>query len=132
MALSLLVIDDSEIDRFMYRRLIRRLSAWKIAVDEADSFESAVAKYEQKKYDAVMCDFRMPGCDGTQIIRSMRASELNADTPVVLATGYQSPEFYDEAKAAGAKHVITKDELDTPRLQALLRDMIPNIDTRAA
>lgn len=43
--------------------------------------------------DAVVCDMRMPGLGGEQVLLVLKAQPATCRIPVVMVTGYCSPEF---------------------------------------
>jgi CheY-like chemotaxis protein len=43
--------------------------------------------------DAVVCDMRMPGLGGEQVLLMLKAQPTTCNIPVVIVTGYCSPEF---------------------------------------
>jgi len=68
--------------------------------------------------DAAVLDVNLPGLDGYEVARRVRAAEL--PRPLLIAlTGHASPEDEARARAAGFDAYLTK-PVDVPRLVALL------------
>lgn len=58
--------------------------------------------------DLMLLDIQMPGMDGYQVCRAMKASETLRDVPVLFMSGLQDPDAKLDAFAAGALDYITK------------------------
>ncbi len=98
-----LIADD---DRRLVRGLAEGLGCEGYAVDTAPDGESALAALEAGRFDVVVLDVQMPGRNGYQVVRALRA---RADwTPVLMLTAKDGE--YDEAEGldAGADDYLTK------------------------
>ncbi len=60
----------------------------------------------QERFDLVMSDYQMPGIDGLEFLRMLRAER--DDTPVIMLTGYASIDHAMEAIRAGANDYLVK------------------------
>lgn len=80
----LIVDDETEFLSLINKRLSRR----KIEVTTADNGLAALEHVEQQHFDAVVMDVRMPGMDGLETLRRMKA--LAPALPVILLTGHAS------------------------------------------
>jgi PAS domain S-box-containing protein len=69
------------------------------------------------KYDVVLTDLSMPGMSGLQLAEEIR--KLRADLPVILTSGYVSPEDQTRANQAGVYAVLNK-PVNTKELLATL------------
>ncbi len=58
--------------------------------------------------DAILLDLFMPGIDGLEVLRCLRADPDTADLPVMLLTGLPTGETLAEARAGGADDVLFK------------------------
>ncbi|WP_027853914.1 response regulator [Marinobacterium litorale] len=70
---SVLVVDDQAISREILRSM---LEEWSIDVDEAQSGEQAIATVtatleRERRYDAILMDWEMPGIDGLSALRAI-------------------------------------------------------------
>jgi len=68
-------------------------------------------------YDVVLTDLSMPGMSGLQLAEEIRG--LRADLPVILTSGYVSPEDQTRANQAGVYAVLNK-PVNTKELLATL------------
>jgi DNA-binding response OmpR family regulator len=76
----LVVEDDPEISRF----IVRGLTEERHVVDLVADGVSAIDMVAAEEYDAVVLDLMLPGVDGFEVCRRMRAQ--GADTPVIIVT----------------------------------------------
>jgi DNA-binding response OmpR family regulator len=85
--------------------------------------EEAVAMVRDRHPDLVLLDVAMPGLDGYEVTRRIRADAATSGTPVVLLTARAQVRDVIEGFEAGANDYVTKpfrpEELRT-RLQAAL------------
>ena len=76
----LVVEDDPEISRFIVRGLTEERHLVDLVADGASAIDMVAAE----EYDAVVLDLMLPGVDGFEVCRRMRAQ--GADTPVIIVT----------------------------------------------
>jgi DNA-binding NtrC family response regulator len=72
----------------------------------ARSGEEAIKKIEETKFDVILTDLKMPGCDGMTVLRS--AKQLQPNCEVIMMTGFGTIETAIEAMKLDAFHYITK------------------------
>jgi signal transduction histidine kinase len=101
----ILVVDDHDINR---RTLRGMLEAFGARVETAEDAEIALAACNSRVFDAILMDVRMPGVDGLEATRRLRADGLNRDTPVIAVTGAVGPGDLDACKAAGMTGCVEK------------------------
>lgn len=78
----------------------------KINVDIAGSVEEARRMIDQREYDAIVSDYQMPGENGIQFLKSLRAS--GDMIPFILFTGKGREEVVIEAINNGADAYLQK------------------------
>jgi PAS domain S-box-containing protein len=81
--LNLLLVDDEELVRSGTAEMLRDLGH---QVDEAASGRAALERLAAGRYDALITDFMMPGMDGIQLAREVKA--MAPSLPVLLITGF--------------------------------------------
>ncbi|HDI00107.1 MAG TPA: sigma-54-dependent Fis family transcriptional regulator [Firmicutes bacterium] len=99
----ILVVDD---DPLMLDFLKEALLRQGYKVDTAEDGEEALRKVEEKGYDLVITDVRMPGVDGMTVLESVKRDF--ADTEVVVITAYGTIRNAVEAMKMGAYDYLTK------------------------
>jgi len=73
--------------------------------------EAGLALLSRERPDAVFLDVAMPGMDGIEVLRRIRAGD--SSLPVVLITGRADAEELDEARRLGVSEVIYKPDILT-------------------
>ena len=127
MAERILVIDDE----FKIADFIRRgLTYEGYAVDVAYDGEGGLAQARQAPPDLVVLDVMMPGVDGLEVCRRLRAGE-QGDVPILMLTAKDAVPDRVAGLDAGADDYLVKpfafDEL-LARIRALLRRRQPRAD----
>jgi CheY-like chemotaxis protein len=122
--LSILVAEDNEINALLARALLVKLGHRPtMAESGAAAIESwLAARTGGAPYDCVLMDLHMPGMDGLEATRRIRAIEAEHDgtrTPIVALTANVSAEDRDACLAAGMDGFLVK-PLDRERLAATL------------
>ncbi len=98
-----LVVDDEPVVRLLACEALR---ATGFATLEAENGEQGLACVEAQRADLVLLDVELPGMDGYETCRRMRA--LDEDLPILFATGHTDGESIDRAFEAGATDFISK------------------------
>lgn len=111
---TVLVVDDEQVHRFMLCSMFREWG-WKCV--EADDGTTAVEAVKKHQYDAVLMDVRMTRMDGREAFSRIHA--LQPDLPVIIMTAYSSVNDAVEAIQHGAHDYLTK-PLDFDRLRLAL------------
>src|SRR5436305_3049608 len=58
--------------------------------------------------DVIVTDIAVPGLDGIELCRRLRADARTRSIPVLAITGYEDRQYEDRARAAGADQVLIK------------------------
>jgi len=115
----ILIVDD---EAALRRALRTSLSATGFAVEEARSGEEAIQIAGTFRGDAILLDINMPGLDGIETCRRIRA--LDSGIVIVMVTVRDAEDDMVQALEAGADDFVTKPyrfrEL-VARLRAVLR-----------
>ncbi|NMG50103.1 response regulator [Azoarcus communis] len=116
--LSVLVVEDNEINQQVAREL---LASAQIKVDMAGDGAAALERIarQQPPYDAVLMDLQMPGMDGLEATRRIRAQPELAGLPVIAMTAHAMPEERRQCMDAGMNEHIAK-PIDADHLFSVL------------
>jgi signal transduction histidine kinase/CheY-like chemotaxis protein len=122
--LSILVAEDNEINALLAHALLVRLGHYPtMATSGAAAIESwLAARAADTPFDRVLMDLHMPGMDGLDATRRIRAieAEMNGQrTPILALTANASAEDREACLAAGMDGFLVK-PLDRERLAAAL------------
>ncbi|PLR27567.1 hybrid sensor histidine kinase/response regulator [Caulobacter zeae] len=102
---AVLVVDDHEINR---RTLAQVLEAFGLEVVLAADGETALLLAGETRFDAILMDVNMPGLDGLDTTRRLRAQGLNRATPVIAVTGAVAEGDIAACRAAGMQDFVEK------------------------
>jgi CheY-like chemotaxis protein len=105
MAEKILLVDDNTTN---LQVLFQALSPEGYELLVAQSGEQALETAAEAKPDLVLLDVKMPGIDGFETFRRLRAGEATAEIPVVFISAHANVESMDEAKVLGAEGYLTK------------------------
>ena len=62
--------------------------------------------------DMILLDVMMPGVDGIDVLRTIRAHPMHKDLPVVVYSALSDPETVDRAIKSGAQSYLVKSKVD--------------------
>jgi signal transduction histidine kinase/ActR/RegA family two-component response regulator len=105
---SLLLVDDDAVNITIASHMLRNLQA---QVACADSGEAALRLLARQPFDAVLMDWRMPGMDGLEATRRLRAGAAGDAARCVPVLGLTASAFDDDRAAclaAGMNDVLVK------------------------
>ena len=100
-----LVIDDDEMQRFLYREALEPAG---FEIVEADGGTAAIAIFGEVTPEVVLLDVLMPGMNGFDTCRAIRAMPTGTTTPILMATGLDDIESIELSYQAGATDFISK------------------------
>lgn len=104
---TLLVVDDEQAIR---DSIVAYLEDSGYNVLEAENGQQALALYEKKSPDLIICDLRMPVMDGLSLLR--RIMELTDEVPVIVVSGAGVMTDVVEALRLGASDYLMKPIVD--------------------
>jgi DNA-binding NtrC family response regulator len=117
---KILVVDDDQMVLDSCELILRSEG---YAVSLTSSVKEALQMLEEKKFDILLVDVIMPEYDGIYLIGNVR--ENLAHLPILVMSGYPTPETISSGMQMGATHFIAKpftpDELIAAVNRALLR-----------
>src|SRR4051812_16145144 len=90
-----------------------------------DSGEAALARLRQDPLpDLVLLDVMMPGMDGLEVLRQVRADSRTTALPVVLFSAVSDPQFREHAIAKGANDFWVKASMDYDLIQRKINGLV--------
>lgn len=104
-AQTILIVEDDETDRLIVRLFLEQAG---YRVLEADSAESGLELSKRTRPDLMLIDGLLPRMDGFQMCRALRAIPEYRDTPILVLSGLEEPEWPARAIEAGATGFILK------------------------
>lgn len=102
--LVLVVEDDPETRQFY----TAALAGEGFVVDQAHNGHQALEKALAQPPDLVLMDIAVPGIDGIELCKRLRAEAQTRHVPILAVTGYEDRQYPDRALLAGANNVLIK------------------------
>jgi two-component system sensor histidine kinase/response regulator len=108
--LRALVVDDHEHARAVLQALLEDIG---LEVDAAATGEEGLARASAAErasnpYALVFVDWQMPGIDGLEVARRLRAARLPQPPKMVMVTAFGRDDVVGAARAAGIDSILTK------------------------
>jgi len=105
MSQRILVIEDQEDNRQILRDLLTNAD---FEVIEAVDGEAGLAAAAAHRPDLILMDIQLPGMDGYEVTRRLKADTQLQSIPVIAVTSYALAGAEDTARAAGCDAYIPK------------------------
>jgi CheY-like chemotaxis protein len=107
-SLSVLVVEDNKVNQLLVKGVLKKFGFARI--DTADDGQDAFRKLESNLFDLVLMDIQMPGMDGYEVTRAIRANvnERIRNIPVIALTGDASEKEKQKATQAGMNGYVVK------------------------
>lgn len=121
--MKILVVDDFSTMRRIIKNLLRDLGLQNVS--EADDGTTALPMLQNGEYDFVVTDWNMPGMQGIDLLRAIRADERLRHIPVLMVTAEAKREQIIEAAQAGVNGYIVK-----PFTAATLKEKLDKVFER--
>jgi DNA-binding NarL/FixJ family response regulator len=102
---KILIVEDSEDIRFLYRRMFRKEKD--IQLEEAESAENALDCIPKVHPDLMVVDISLPGISGLDLSKKVR--NQNPEIRILVVTGHETSRYYDNAISNGADDLVSKE-----------------------
>ncbi len=112
--IHVLLVEDDEAGRRALARYLRDVGFEVTAVSDAEAAEAKVAEGD---FSVLLTDYKLPGIDGIELVRRVKARAPNC--PCLMITAHGEVQSAVEAMRAGASHFVEK-----PVNSALLVELI--------
>jgi signal transduction histidine kinase len=119
--LRILIADDDAGDRKQIKRALHQ-AGLACECAETESTEQAIAICEQREFDCVIFDYRLPGQDGLTGISAIH--EKHPDLPIVMSTGQGDEMVAAEAMRRGASDYIPKAGVNASSIQKTIKNAV--------
>ena len=121
--MKILVVDDFSTMRRIIKNLLKDLGFSNI--QEADDGSTALPMLQQGDFDFVVTDWNMPGMQGIDLLRAIRADDSLKHLPVLMVTAETKKEQIVAAAQAGVNGYVVK-----PFTAATLKEKLEKIFER--
>jgi len=123
---TILIVEDYDDVRGMMKVL---LESENFHVLEAGSGSEALEVIKKQRPDAILMDLALPGFDGFETIRRVRAFDGFRNIPIIVLTAYTAASTYETALSAGSNYFMAK-PIDFDDLLTLLKQIFSEGNTR--
>jgi PAS domain S-box-containing protein len=103
--LRVLLVEDNDINRLYAQSILKK---WKCYLDIAENGLVAIEKVKNTYFDVVLMDIQMPGMDGYEATKAIRAMESSKDIPIVALTANATQHDVELCLAAGMNDYLAK------------------------
>ncbi|HLV19148.1 MAG TPA: chemotaxis response regulator CheY [Pseudomonas sp.] len=121
--MKILIVDDFSTMRRIIKNLLRDLGFTNTS--EADDGLTALPMLQSGNFDFLVTDWNMPGMNGIDLLRAVRADERLKNLPVLMVTAEAKRDQIIEAAQAGVNGYVVK-----PFTAQALKDKIEKIFER--
>ncbi|MEM8837033.1 MAG: response regulator [Pseudomonadota bacterium] len=125
--LRVLLVEDNPINALLSRALLERENCLVESVENGTEAVSLIK--DGKVYDLILMDLHMPGLDGIEATRMIRAFEASArlsPVTIVALTADATEDARDRALESGMLSVLTK-PIDTQQFSTIIEQMEDNL-----
>jgi CheY-like chemotaxis protein len=109
MTMQILAVDDDPIILELLTQFVLAIGGHEITTAQSGPEALELIKPQQStRFDCFLFDIQMPGMDGIELTRRVRATARHADTPILMLTAMTDKRYIDAAFTAGATDYVTK------------------------
>jgi two-component system cell cycle response regulator len=123
--LTVLAIDDDEVDLQTIRRYLSKIEGFEHDLVECGDAENARKILAVRPIDVVLLDFRLGADNGLELLKTIRTS--GATVPVIFLTGQGNEQIAREVARAGGDDYLTKKELTPEILGAAIHRVVESL-----
>lgn len=119
---KILLVDDNFVDRKILMNILKNIAVFDIAADGTEALEAhKMSVTENKPYDVILLDFKMPETDGLSVLQEIRKYEksqgvlLGEGVPIIMVTSFIKPStdaFFNGCDDYIVKPIKTKDIIE--------------------
>lgn len=124
-SLSVLVVDDVPLNILLIKKM---LSQYTFEIRTANNGQAALDALAEKKADLLLLDLMMPGIDGFEVIRRLRAAEETKELPIIILSALSSEQDISKGFQLGANDFINKPII----MEKLINSVTTQINLQAA
>jgi DNA-binding response OmpR family regulator len=119
---QILLIEDDFFIADMYKRQLE-MSGY--GVDLSYDAYAGEAKLAKKRYDLILLDLMLPGKNGMDLLRELKAEARTKDIPVVVVSNLGRSDVVVKALELGAVQYITKSQVTPMEIASVVEREVP-------
>jgi CheY-like chemotaxis protein len=120
---TILIVDDSETDRYTYRRYLEPLDKLGYRILDCESAEQALDLCDRDRPQLILLDYLLHDMDGLEFLRQL-ANRMETLPPTIMLTGEGSELVAVEAMKLGVKDYLVKRQLTAQNLVNLVTNIL--------
>ena len=86
---------------------------------------AALSLLDQLRPDMILLDVMMPGLNGIEVLKTIRAHPVHKDLPVVVFSALGDQQTRDAALASGAQEFLVKSRADFEQIRQCIESHLP-------
>ncbi len=104
--MKIIVVEDARLMALVLQRHLHRLGHQDVVIVE--SAEEALDRLKEDGFGLMIVDWSLPGMNGVDLVRELRAGEKYRNLPIIMVTGHSERESVVEALQAGVDEYLVK------------------------
>lgn len=120
---KILIVEDKFADAEITKKQLGRIMGVE-GLEVVRTTQHALEKLRDDHFDCVLLDLNLPDSIGPSSITEIL--DVVPRVPVIVLTGFASAVTVEEALKAGARQVLSKNEMDAPTLRDALKTVMPS------
>lgn len=122
---SVLIVDDNHVDRQRLRRLTDTLNL-PVSIEDTASLAGLKTKLDERSYDLVFIDYRLPEGDGLDALDMIKLHPANKGVATIMVAGDAQAAIAVSALKSGCDDYVAKDALDPEALHHAVYNALHN------
>ncbi len=114
--ITILLVDDSEEDREIFKRYLKKDKGQQYHIRETESGEDGLAQCFEHRPDCVLLDYHVPDLDGLEFIDEVTQKGNQPHLPILMLSGQGDEDVAAEALKRGATDYLVKGKLTSEGL----------------
>lgn len=109
--ITLLIVDDDEVDLASYRRMIKQSSDMACDCVDASNAKEAMRLLDEEEIDCILLDYLLPDINGLDLLKAIK-EKIGERVPVIMLTGHGSEDIAVKAMKEGAVDYLVKNKIE--------------------
>ncbi|NJN62484.1 MAG: response regulator [Coleofasciculaceae cyanobacterium RL_1_1] len=110
--ISVLIVDDSEVDRFTYKRFLQSDLEYNYEFIEVETLEEGLELWVTKHIDLVLVDINLPDGSGLEFLAAIATHYHDGRLPAIVLTGQGDERIAVQAMKLGASDYLVKGDVN--------------------
>ncbi len=121
---KVLLVDDSESDRDVYRRYLLANKDYDYQILEAETLEEGLELWRSQSPDLALVDLNLPDGSGLELLEAIQKTQSRKKIPVIMMNGQGHERIAVQAMKLGARDYLLKDDITPSTLCHYVRSAI--------